>query len=192
MIILERIFDFIVNEVLSVIWDSIWIWRILCFAVIFIIIILLKYKNRLFLQIEMINHDKRIFTESNNILNEQSITDFLSKIEFRVIEEDTEGYFFLRYLEFFDQVGNKFLNQKINKSLQDVYFKFNNLSRFIGKHFMDKPGKACGRLFFEPDIKYNDPNDEYDKYFDEMILLRNEAKKSYDNYRLVIKNKLLI
>ena len=192
MNIFEKILDSILNDMLITIWDSILFWKIFCFVIILLLIILFKFKNTLLLRIKIIDHDKKIFNESDMILNEQEITDFLSKIEYRVINEDKEGFFFLEFLDFFDQVSNQYLNRKIKKSLQLLHQRFDKMHRFIGSHFMDKVGQSSERLFFEPDLKNNFPRDEYDKYFEEMIDLRNETNKAYKDYRAVIKKKLFL
>jgi len=184
--------DSILNNVLITIWDSILFWKIFCFVIILLLIILLKFKNTLLLKTKFIDHDNKIFHESNMILNEQKITNFLSKIEYRVINGDKEGSFFLEYLDFFDQVSNQYLNKQIKRSLKLLHKKFNEMHRFIDNHFMDKIGKSSERLFFEPDLKNKFPRDEYDKYFDEMIDLRNETNKAYKDYRVVIKKKLFL
>jgi hypothetical protein len=87
-------------------------------------------------QKQTIDHDIKIFRQSNEILTEQKLSDIANYHLFgdhSIVDDD----FFLltRWCIFFGEVGNQYLDRSIAKQNRKLFNELNQLTDFIGTNF---------------------------------------------------------
>jgi len=157
--------------------------------------------NRRFEQQKQTNeHDIKIFNQSNEILNEQKLSDIAG---FQLLGNHSirdDDYFMLtKWCRFFEQTGNQYLEKKISKENQKLADDLFQLTDFIGYNFFTIIGQNPNNQsqYLKPDWnpdRGNDPSPEkmakYNEYAKELEELTKKAIKQYSQYRLAIKQNL--
>ncbi len=157
--------------------------------------------NRRFEQQKQTNeHDMRIFNQSNEILTEQKLSDVAG---FHLLSDHSIGnadYSALtKWCRYFEQIGNQYLDTKINKENQKLVDSLIQLTDFIGFNFFPIQGQNPdnNNQYLKPDWNpdyADDPSPEkmakYDKYAKELEALTKKVVKQYSEYRLSVKQRL--
>ena len=170
MVILVTISDFVLNKILLLGWDSLWFWRILSFIAILVLILT---KGRLFVNKEIIIHDKEIYQKSKQIMSDEKLHDILNEIYGEHLEN---SYFDIlnEYRMFFKPQDNKYLSKKLDRVSSNVLSSLDNLLKYISLHF-DIRKNNQRFIFFEPHKK------DSGKYMDELRGLRDERNNLLDS-----------
>ena len=116
---------------------------------------------------------------------------------------DDEDYSVLtKWCRFFEQIGNKYLDKKINKGTQKLVDDLFQLTNFIGYNFFTIRGQNSGNKnqYLQPDWNPDrggvPPSPEkmarYDEYAKELEDLTKKSIKQYSEYRFAIKRNLKI
>ncbi|MCF8020939.1 MAG: hypothetical protein K9L62_16285 [Vallitaleaceae bacterium] len=163
------IIDFITNKILEYIWNSIWIWRIGTL----LLLILLLFKDRIFRNKDTIDHDKRIYLESKNIMPSRALDSILEEISGEHQREENFNKI-IAYVEFFKAQENKYLIRRLSKKLKITINSLDLLCKFVGIHFSYTENRS-DISFFEPHKK-NEPEFQI-----EVIEWRTEKKRLIDN-----------
>jgi hypothetical protein len=81
-------------------------------------------------------HDIKIFRQSNEILSEQKLSDIANFHLFGDHSIIGDDFLLLtRWCAFFGEIGNKYLDKKINKQNQKLLNDLNQLTEFIATNF---------------------------------------------------------
>jgi len=161
------------------------------------------FLNRRFEQQRQTNeHDSKIFNKSNEILTEQKLSDIESyQLLGNHSIRDDDYSVLTKWCSFFEQIGNQYLDKKINKEnlqLVDDLFK---LTDFIGYNFFTirEQNSNNQNQYLKPDWnpdRGDDPSPEkmakYDEYAKELEVLTKKVVKQYSEYRYAIKKNLKI
>lgn len=187
-----EIFNFVFNNILTIVWNSIWFWRITFSVLMLFFIILVKYKYLLLFREKFVNNEKKIFEEMDSFFSEFILFGLLNKLEYRVIYVK-EITFLTKYLDFTNEEGNQFLFKSIRKASLDLKKSVEDLVYFIQSHFMyHNQRENDERLHFEPDLKYSDRRKEYDKLYDDLVNKIGNVGEFYKTYRKEIKKRIFI
>jgi hypothetical protein len=178
-----------------------------------------NYKSKLFKAIESgalesiksvdktqktyLNHDKNIFRRSNRILSEIHLREFIDELQ------TNDSYFkycytsVLRFREYFQQTGNKYINEKIANALEIFCTHLKDLSSFLSFNFFNVSEATVNehdtRYCLHPHLNVDRGGDgkpeNMKKYDDFQIKLDNLCKQTrdaYKDYRKEIKLTLFI
>ena len=159
--------------------------------------------NRRFEQQKQTNeHDIKIFTQSNEILAEQKLSDIAS---FHLLGNhsivDDDFYLLTSWCRFFGEIGNQYLNKSIAKQNQKLLDDLDQLTDFIATNFFTIKGQNSNNKsqYLKPDWnpdRGDDPSPEkmakYGEYAKELKDRTRKVLKQYSEYRLVIKRILKI
>ena len=158
--------------------------------------------NRRFEQQKQTNeHDIKIYSQSNEILDEEKLSFIVSHRLFGNHSVADDHYFILtKWCSFFQQTGNRYLDKNINKENQKLLEKLLQLTRFIGRNFFRIRGQNPNNndQYLQPDwnLDRGDPSPEnmekYKEYVKELENLIENVLGQYSKYRLVVKQKLKI
>jgi hypothetical protein len=157
--------------------------------------------NRRFEQQKQTNeHDTKIFSQSNEIITEQKLSDIA---EFHLLAnhsiDDNDYSALTKWCRFFEQTGNQYLDKRINKANQRLVDDLFRLTDFIGYNFFTIRGQSSHNKsqYLKPDWnpdRGEDPTPEkierYDEYAKKLETLTKETLKHYTEYRLSIKRVL--
>lgn len=136
---------------------------------------------------KIIEHDKKIFEESNNLMPENSLKSFINSNLANGYYWNEEFDMFNNFYNYFQQTGHTYLNKKINLALNDLTTELNHLINFITRNFFPQEVPNT-RMKLAP---YRDENDR-EQLFKQLKESINFLKSKYNKYRETIKNELLI
>jgi len=148
MVVLATILDFVVNNILLLVWDSIWFWRILSFLAILVLIL---NKDNLFNNKEIIIHDKEIYQKSKQIMSDEKLQDILIEIGCEYLE-NCHYDILNKYKIYFKPQDNKYLSKNLNTASNNVLSSLDNLLKFLSLHYYDRENNDR-LIFFEPHKK---------------------------------------
>lgn len=147
-------------------------------------------------------HDTKIFNRSNEILDEQKLSNIAG---FQLLSDhsirDDDYSIVARWGRFFEQTGNQYLDKKIIKENQKLVDDSSRLTHFINLNFFVIKGQNLNnkRQYLHPDWnpdRGNGPSSEkiakYNEYAKELEALAKKVIKQYSAYRLSVKQNLKI
>ncbi|HNQ96273.1 MAG TPA: hypothetical protein PKK96_11240 [Anaerolineales bacterium] len=159
--------------------------------------------NRRFEQQKQTNeHDINIFKQSDEILNEQNLSDTAN---FHLLSNHSIGddhfYKLTGWCTYFEQAGNQYLDRRIASENQKLLIDLNQLTDFIGFNFftIKEQNPNNKNQYLKPDWNpdyADDPSPEkmskYDEYAKELEGLTLRVTKQYSKYRFAVKRSLKI
>jgi hypothetical protein len=206
---MKEIIDLIIKNfspLFDAIWNSIVFWRATTLVSTLALLAGLKYREKIFDLIQLpkkIEHDKQLFVESNNILKEQQLLEFIEELG-----ADHSYYFessrhISRWIYYFDEVGHHYINTDLHKLNQILKKDLNNLINFLALHFFVYPNHGQDKDNFQlcmyPELNIDrggsgDPKEEarYRQYTKQLNEKLDLTEISYVNFRNAIKKKLII
>jgi len=146
-------------------------------------------------------HDIKIFKQSNEILTEQKLSDIANFHLFGDHSIVGDDFLLLtRWSVFFGEIGNQYLDKKINKQNQKLLNDLNQLTEFIATNFFTIIGQNPNNKsqYLKPDwnLDRGNPSPEqvarYHEYAKELKDLTRKTINQYAEYRLAIKRILKI
>lgn len=159
--------------------------------------------NRRFEQQKQTNeHDIKIFNQSDEILPEQKISDITRAhllSNHSIVDDDF--YLLTKWCNFFEKIGNQYLDKKICKENKKLLDDLDKLTEFVAINFFTVNGQNPHNKnkYLKPDWNSDwgdNPSSEkmkkYAEYSKELRSLTNEVLKQYSIYRLTIKRILKI
>ena len=158
----------------------------------FSILLLIFYKKKIRFfhnKEEKIERDKSIFINSDLIMTEDFLKEFLIELSINESFQKSRYKKVKDFCFYFKQEENKYLNSELNDSVQKFYINLSELLEFLDKHFSEIHVPEVYRLY--PDLKY-DPQFNYMGFQEQLHKLCSETEILYSNYRLMIKTKLFI
>jgi hypothetical protein len=145
---------------------------------------------------DIINHDKRIFTEANEILSEQGVRGLRNGLLHNKRDWDIsiEVEKFKWYCSF---EGNKFLSTSIQKKCGEFIYSLNELEQFVGEYFYPSDGQSRSELWIPSQHRYKWQWDDgiweqYRKLEPELWRLTEAMFDAYKSYRAMVLNTLFM
>ena len=155
----------------------------------------------------IIEHDVKIFNQSNRIISEQKLSELIELDlldDHSIINEDIESL--INWCMFFEQTGNQYIDKSINKANQKLLDRVNQLTDFISfnsakSRFQDPRGAIRDlKPHWKPDHDNHSNSDsvpsEYVAKYEELVRdlrsLTSKVKHQYSEYRLTVKQRLKI
>ena len=144
-------------------------------------------------------HDLGKFRESDELLNEQQLSDI---VNFELLSNHSlqrDGYSRLRHWEeYFNKISNQFLEKRLINEQKKLLSCMADLTGFIAQHFFTRRGQTSTNpnryLYPDLNIDYGAPNPQemamYEKYARQLEELSKKVQKQYSEYRLAIKKVL--
>jgi len=209
---MDRILDFIldllskeIGPYLNSLWGNLVFLRITNLILIILIVLALIYRKKLlvFLQRDKnTEHDLKIFQTANIMLTERNLLDFLDQLGADHSYYRNPRIHISRYCNFFEEIGNGYLDQTIEKKNKELLSELNDLLNFIGITFFSCPGiqdTNDPRYCMYPDLNIDrggrDDSEASKIYRSSELELNNHIEKvkdAYNGFRRTIKNKLKI
>lgn len=181
-------------------WNSIELWRNACFILLVLFGLIYLFRQKLIKLVsrkDMIEHDKKVFVRSNEILSERKVLDALEILEGFYRYGDNYLLNSEVFCRFFEEEGNSYLNKNLKNSSKDLILSISKLNSFIAKHFFlesrSQPGPNFTFELFPEDIDERGRKSE--RYLEAEKQLPNLTKSvriSYSKYRKLIKELLLM
>lgn len=176
--------DYIAN-----IWNNADIWR---FISMFSVLLLIFYKKRIRFfntREEKIAHDKSIFINSDLIMTEDFLKEFL--IELSINESFNKSRYekIKDFCSYFELPENKLINTSLKDSVQSLCIFLDDLLKFLDNNFSES--HAPGVFKLNKDLK-NSADFNYSDFQEKLYKLCRQAENLYCDYRLNIKAKLSI
>lgn len=148
-----------------------------------------------------IEHDKKIFIESNKILNERELSDILDRLfgDHSIWMSDVSKINQLG--KFLEEESNQYLTPVLQTETASLTDNLSRLSLFSGKNFFVFPENQTSenfRLCMHPgcNIDRGFPSEEQSKFYgkctNELNEIIEELDKRYKNYRKAIKKALYV
>lgn len=171
------------------IWNNVDVWR---YISMFSILLLIFYKKKIRFfasSEEKIEKDKNIFINSDLIMTENFLKEFL--IELSINESFNKSRYekVKDYLNYFKNGDNTYINVTIKDSSKKLQNFLEELLDFLDKHFSEIHISDVYRLY--PDKKH-DPDFNYLSFQEQLYKLCRHAENLYYKYRLNVKSKLSI
>lgn len=210
---IEKMFDFVFDKLL----EKIWAWFIstglltlliilfnnLLFLRVFSFIFLILSVVSIFIAHKLckenknlkskldnrtIEHDKKIFEESDEIMSETQLKDLNENL--------FNGYCYreqVRTLDnficYFKNTGKNYLNENLKNSSHKLIKALNDMNCFSGQHFFSNSDVTRYNLY--PELKYT-KEEFWQEKLNKLRKLIDIVEKYYDEYRTTIKNELHI
>ena len=198
--IIGKIIDFIISDW----WDNIVFWRIFAIVLFFSALFTYMFKNRLLrilLNEERRTHDKEVFCKSNELLNENQLTNWIELLGTnRMLVGQSKKA--MAYVYFFQEEGNQYLDSKLKKACLNYVKKLDELLLFTAEHFFVYPDNQPtdnidnNQLALYPEILHGAPNTpEYQHAVEcqrRLHSILDKLKSNHQRYRALIKNKLML
>jgi hypothetical protein len=208
----EKIIDFLLElifkdlaPIFDYLWNTISIWRVAALLLLMFVIFAWFYRKKLiaFLQKEqLIEHDLSIFNSSNQKLSERDLLDFLEQLGADHSYFQESRLKVGRYMHFFDEVGNSYLDPYLNKNNKEFLDSAMELSDFLMINFFVHPEKPIGndlRLCLQPHLNIDRAGiyeegmtERYNNYAHELNEHIATVNRNYRRFRLAIKKKLKV
>ncbi|MFH1652292.1 MAG: hypothetical protein ABID87_09375, partial [Chloroflexota bacterium] len=153
---------------------------------------------------EMKQHDRRVFQESDEILNENNLDILLDRLLIGNRFYFDEARMLGMYLLYFEKESNKYVIPVLNEHSKKCYKIIDSLSRFIEYHSdIVRSGESRG-------TKYKlYPGGDAERFYDELTndktrpkaerrmankveRLTNECREAYKKYRSIIRETLFV
>lgn len=169
------------------VWNNADVWRtISMFAIL--LLILYKKKIRLFTsKEEKLEHDKNIFINSDLIMTENFLKEFLIELSINESYNKSKYQKISDFCNFFE--NNSYINSSLNESIKSFCEMLRELQEFLIKHFSEINIPEVFRLY--PDLKH-DPTFNYLEFQEELNKLCCRIENHYIKYRLNIRTNLSI
>lgn len=138
-----------------------------------------------------INHDKKIFEESDSIFSEDDMNNLFYQLSQHFYRLEL-GNKIDDYCRFFYKSSNSFINNEISDSVKVLIKSVDEPIEFTSHKFFVEDGYTENPIFrLQPDINYTENAIylELSKQLDKLCL---QVRGSYQNYRLAIKKSLFI
>lgn len=145
-------------------------------------------------------HDKQVYENLNDIMNEQKLLNFIEDITvshdcpFRTRSD------FGAAISYLEADENYFLSEKIRTSIADFVNASKNLMRFMSVNFFATNSEPL-RLWLHPELNIDratrkvpseDQRRQYDLLSDELDTLSTEVRRTYSVFRAAIKSELAL
>lgn len=159
-----------------------------------------KYKFEEKKKEEIRKHDIKIFKDSEKILKEQDLIDFLERLQSDHSYRDNDFNQLYKYARFLLSLENYYIDKDIQKAAIVLAESIENLLGFIAQHFFVYPRNQKGKNIkhcLYPDWNVDrggswEHIEKYEKFVKELEKLCEKVEKNYETYRLLIKGKLLV
>ena len=143
-------------------------------------------------------HDERLFRESDLIVAERLLRDFLDQLQ-------TDDSYFLsitrkidKFRSFFAEAGNQFINEELSKQLRTLLEKIDALLLFLAQHFFvfpeSQPYPDDLRLCLYPNLNADregpstsETMAKYVAFQEQLDHLAKAVRAAYRDYRSVVK-----
>lgn len=146
---------------------------------------------------EIYNHDRDIFYQSNDILNEQKLEDFIVQLNVHEYYENQVGDA-REFCKFFYYESNKYINASLRNLAIELCNTLEKLSNFIeaykideGRYYVVDPRDRFYADYVDID-DVDKPHPEWEKFDKEFSQLRDTTQRSYKTYRVAVRETLLI
>jgi len=184
------------------VWNNASIWR---YISIFSILLLIFYKKKIRFfdsKEEKIEQDKNIFINSDLIMTENFLKEFLVELSINESYHRSRYEKVKDYLNYFEQKNNLnnpqknyiyiYIDAEINASTQKLLEGLNELLKFVDEHFSETNVSEISDVYrLYPDLKH-DPEFNYLEFQKRLYKLCRQAENLYSDYRLHIRAKLSI
>ena len=148
-------------------------------------------------------HDKRIFETSDQILSEASLIEFLDQLQTDDSYIITDARRVDRFRRMFTETGNQYINDELATSLSSLLAAIDAILRFTALNFFVYPNQQSPdeprRFCMYPDLNIDrggsgTPEDmkRYDVFQSQLDELANNTRDSYKNYRIAVKQVLVL
>lgn len=191
--------DFVV-KLLEPVWNSLDFWR--CVGLILVIGILAaggfhKQIRNILLSPQKRAHDERIFRDSDAIMSEMALKDMLQLVGSDARLRQSQIEMFTKYLRFFLEVGNQYIDTGLRNKHKSFLDELEKLHLFTAQHFFVEEIAApasnlwCGLY---PYLRHGEPEEHrrFLDYMNQLDPIASAVRKGYDEYRKLVKSKLLI
>lgn len=179
---------------IPMIWNNLNLLRLLCLLLIptalFLITFIIKNEDKFFTNKKQENFDKELFKNSNTIMNEVELNDFLEEIVHlrysRKLADKIDDF-----IKYFKQISNQYFNKEIKNTFDIFYTTLENLMSNVYVKSIPHPTLYKNNVFrlFTDSEELNDKKYAISQEFSTMC---NEVEKLYANYRNKIKEKFCI
>jgi hypothetical protein len=150
---------------------------------------------------DRIEHDRQIFTKSEELLTERQLRHFLDQLM-------TDHSYYVeaslpidRFCTFFDEVGNHFISQTLQSKSLELVSKLCQLRAFLGTNFWDWPPHQIGnlRLCLHPELNVDrggsssvEHTIRYGHYAQQLERHVKAVEEALADYRQAIKRELTL
>ena len=203
-----KIIDLIIKNfepILSELWNSIIFWRAITLLLVLFLMVSWMFRQKILSWLQKpqrIEHDRRIFTQTETLLTEHQLMEFLEQLgRDHSYYQNARGRL-SRFCWFFEEVGNQYINKGLHRLTQQLVGDLNNLFDFLATNFFVYPDGQTGentRLCMYPGLSpdregsYGPVNvTRYTQYADQLDKFIQSSGQSYSKYRKAIKNILNI
>ena len=140
---------------------------------------------------KIINHDKKIFEESNDMMPEQKFLDLIQWQLWNGWHRNEDFTPVDKFIDFFNLTSNCYLNEKIKIKLNKLFENLKQLTSFVGTHFFYLPHCEIYKLY--PEIReFSEEENFLLEKLKELQDIINEVEVNYKKYRESVKEELLI
>lgn len=148
-------------------------------------------------------HDVKIFNQSDEILTEQRLFDI---VNYHLLSDHSmdrdEIDELMRWLRFFDKVGNQYLDKKLITQSKKLFHNLDQFTDFIGHNFFTIKGQNSNNnyRYLRPDWNFDraegivdsNKSNKYDECARQLGELANKTLEQYSRYRLDVKKFLKV
>jgi len=192
--------------VLDRLWNSIVLWRTVGLAAVGLTLLAVLFRGTIksvLFKREGLSHDMDIFKRSHKILEEPHLQFILDKLhtDDSCLTEDMrtiENFYY-----FFQDSSNQYLHKLLQKSLEGTLQAIDDLRKYIAQNFFIYPKKQRNKenlmLCLQPGLNPDregtgkrDDTNRYKKFQKELSDKIRNVRKSYKQYRKLVKHILYV
>ena len=178
-------------------WESVLFWRTL--ALLLLVFLMVGYFLRgklrsLLLRPGRRNHDTQIFERSDAIMSEAQLSSCLTNMWNSHHYQSQEGVRLLNFQQFFAQVGNGYLDQRISRTLRPLLHALSQLTDFTARHFFPHPNPGLDVYCLYPELRGaagGQADNFYQQHAAELERTLKPVEDRYQEYRRAVKKQLL-
>lgn len=203
-----RLIDLLIQNFASFLdklWTSILFWRSTTLIILLLLSAAWAFRSkltRLLTKPGRLEHDRRIFTESEKLLTERQLQHFCEQLI-------TDHSYYIeaalpidRFCAFFDEVGNHFISRTLQSKSLELVSKLRQLRAFLGTNFWDWPPHQTGdnlRLCLHPELNVDrggsssvEHTQRYGRYEQQLYRHTEAVEEALADYRQAIKRELTL
>lgn len=149
-----------------------------------------------------IKHDRRIFENAEEILNEKDIYTLLDELSAEHCHHSMSSEKVHYFLEYFGKPSNRYIDKRLFSKIDGFVNAISSLEDFYSSHFFMYPDfqnstnkKYCMYPEGNSDRNWDGKKESIERYKEkenELRILCENAREKYDKYRIEIKNILKI
>lgn len=200
---MQTLIEKLIEYIVTYFWSNLLFWQLSGITLFIVLLSILTFRNRIITLLHnepKIAHDQNIFNKADSLMNEQQFSEFVDTLgtcRFIGIQSKRAD----RYRHFFREVGNQFLDSKIEKQNRKFLKKLDELFVLTVTHFFDYPNSQGTdpddwQYALYPEILHGTPDtDEYQMAMDcqkKLFKILDEIIVLYRKYRTLVKQGLTI